>query len=147
MATLSEKIVQPVRPMRARMAKKKSLFLERFAETGNITQSARAAGIARTTIYLWLEHDDTFQSAFHDAEKQAIDVLDHACWTRAKDGVPIERSTYDRQGNLVAVEKRIEYSDSLAMFLLKSRDRAKYGDKVQSDSNVKIEGGYSDALA
>lgn len=134
METLQAQNTQGVRPMRARMAKKQTLFLQRFAETGNITQSALAADIARTTIYQWLEHSDAFQAAFRDAEKQAIDVLEYACWQRAKEGVPFERSTYDRQGNLVATEKRVEYSDRLAMFLLKARDRPKYGDKVQGDN-------------
>jgi hypothetical protein len=110
----------------------KALFLESFATVGNVTIAAQSAGIDRTTVYKWLEHSDDFQLAFRQAEVQAIDILEHAGWKRAVDGVTQEHGVYS-QGVQVAVETKIEYSDTLLMFLLKARDPKKYRDRVSID--------------
>lgn len=117
---------------RRQTAHLKALFLESFAESGNVTIAARAAGVDRTAVYKWLEHSDEFQLAFRQAEIQAIDILEHAGWLRAVEGVTQEHGVY-AQGMRVATETKIEYSDTLLIFLLKARDPKKYRDRVSID--------------
>lgn len=67
-----------VRTDRARDA-----FLETMALTCNVSESARSAGISRTTAYEWREADESFAKAWDAAEQEAADLLEKTAWDRA----------------------------------------------------------------
>ena len=76
---------------------KKAAFLEAFRTTGNVSGSARAAGMHRRTHYDWLEADAEYAVEFRDAKEDAIEHLEG-----------------------VARERAVNGSDVLMIFLLKS---------------------------
>ena len=67
-----------VRTNRAR-----DIFITTLAETCNVSESARAAGLGRTTAYEWREADAEFAAAWDEAEQTAIDKLEKVAWDRA----------------------------------------------------------------
>jgi Helix-turn-helix domain len=100
-------------------------FLDAYASTGNLSAAARLAGVNRTTVYQWEEHDETFAAAFREAGIQATEALEREAWRRAKDGIP---EPVFQHGKLVGTIQR--YSDQLLMFLLKARAPERYRDRV-----------------
>ena len=48
-------------------------FLAEFEQQANVSQSCRTVGIARDTLYQWLEHDETFTILYHQAKQIAND--------------------------------------------------------------------------
>src|SRR5947209_5670398 len=61
-------------------------FLKSFANTANVRASCMASNISRNTIYEWLEKDEQFSLRYHQAEKDATDLLLAAAWERAVKG-------------------------------------------------------------
>jgi hypothetical protein len=90
--------------------RKKRRFLEAYAENGNVTLSAQAAGVFRTTHYDWLEADPEYAAAFHQAEEESADRLEKIARDRAAAG-----------------------SDTLLIFLLKGIRPDKYADRLKVD--------------
>jgi catabolite regulation protein CreA len=69
------------------MRRCKKAFLDSFKMTGNISESADASGIARSTVYRWQEQDDEFAAGFREAEIKATECLESEARRRAVDGV------------------------------------------------------------
>lgn len=86
-------------------------FLEAYAKSGNVLASAQAAGVTRQWVYRYANAHPEFADAWHEAEQDAIDVLEAAARTRALSG-----------------------SDTLIIFLLKALRPEKYRERV--DVNV-----------
>jgi hypothetical protein len=87
-------------------------FLEALRETATVTEACRVAGIGRATAYRARQQDEAFAVAWADVEEESTETLESVAVQRAKDG-----------------------SDTLMIFLLKSRRPQKYRE------NVKIEHG------
>lgn len=104
---------------------KKELFLDSFAENANVMLSARAAGIHRSTVYEWLEHDQDFSIAFNLAKENAKDVLRAEIKRRAVDGW--EEEVYQLAQYAGTVRK---YSDTLLIFHAKAL-MSEYREKQQ----------------
>lgn len=102
-----------------------AIFLQTFEKTANMTISARAARVSRTTVYQWLEHNGPFALAYHQAEGIANDVLEAEAYRRAVSGVEKRRVIYYK-GDPVGEETVREYSDLLLIFLMKARMPGKY---------------------
>lgn len=100
-------------------------FLSVYAECGNISTAAAAAGVNRSAVYKWQEHDDTFVAAMKQAESHATELLEKEAWRRARDG--FAEPVY-QHGKLVGTVQR--YSDALLVFLLKARAPERYRDRV-----------------
>lgn len=81
-----------------------------FRKTGTVQAACEAASIARKTWYDWVANDSAFQEAVDEATDFVTDDLEKEAIKRAKEG-----------------------SDTLIIFLLKSRRRHIYGDKVTVD--------------
>lgn len=111
----------------------KKRFLEHFAEYGNVTAAAKAAGIERNTVYVWQERDDAFVAAFREAEIKATDVLESEARRRAVEGVVTETPIYIK-GELVNTIVETKYSDTLLIFLLKARAPEKYRERFDVTS-------------
>ena len=73
---------------RARKARLKALFLQKFAEFGVVTHAAEGAGIDRRLHYKWINSDEKFRLAFEEADKQFTDSCIKEAVIRGQDGRP-----------------------------------------------------------
>jgi hypothetical protein len=96
--------------------KRRRMFLESLAENGNVSVSARTAGIHRVTAYKWRRADPEFAAGWEEAIDISVDLLLEEARRRAHDGVD-EPVFY--QGEQCGAVRR--YSDSLLMFLIKGK--------------------------
>jgi hypothetical protein len=105
-------------------------FLAELAKSPNVSAAARAAGIGRKAAYAYRNADPDFASDWDDALEQSTDSLVGEAYRRAHEGT--ERPVYYKGAECGTVR---EYSDSLAVFLLKAHRREVYGDtsKVQAE--------------
>ena len=108
---------------------KKRAFLASFAVAGNVTVACEAAKVPRRTYYEWTEHDEDFARALTVAREEAAERLEEAARLRAVEGVRRETGVY-HQGQLVATEVEVKYSDTLLIFLLKGLKPEKYRDRL-----------------
>lgn len=109
---------------------KKELFLDSFAEDANVMSAARAAGIHRSTVYVWLEHDSDFSAAFNLAKETAKDVVKAEIKRRAIDGWKEEVYQLGHYAGTVR-----KYSDTLLIFHAKML-MPEYRDKQHIDLNT-----------
>lgn len=125
---------------RAQAAQLKKDFLDVFRLHGNISAACRAIGIGRRTVYDWQEQDDIFALGFREAEIESTERLEAEAYRRAHDGVVKTKGVY-YLGARIADEEVIDYSDTLLIFLLKARNREKYGDhaRITNDTAVSLE--------
>jgi hypothetical protein len=105
---------------------KKKAFLVAFAECGNVTQAAQAAGIVRQTHYEWLDSIPEYAELFELAKESAADKLEQEARRRAVQGV--EEVVY-YQGKEVG--RQLRYSDNLLMFMLKGERPEKFKDRTE----------------
>lgn len=110
--------------------RKKRAFLVAFCETGQINLSAKAAGCNRTVHYQWLHEDAAYRAAFEEATKVATGTLEDSAFRRARDGI---RRPVLYKGQQVTIKGEPlwehEYSDTMAIFLLKGLDPEKYRER------------------
>ena len=100
-----------LKPYEIRHQKKRALLVS-YSQTGNISESAETANVARSMHYDWLANDPAYASAFHRADEIFGDVLEAEARRRA-----------------------LKASDTMLIFLLKGQKREKYGDKVQNEQS------------
>lgn len=99
----------------AQVAQLKKKFLELYPECYTVTDTCRAIGIGRRTLYNWLSKDTAFAKDYEHAKEALADKLEKA-----------------------ALEKALaKESDTLTIFLLKGLKPDRYGDKMQH--NVAIQ--------
>ncbi len=92
--------------------KQKDVFFETLEKTLNISTAANAAKFSRNTAYHHKKHDSEFRARWDEVFEAALDDLELSTITRAKDS-----------------------SDTLAIFLLKTRRREIYGQDRASEQN------------
>lgn len=92
---------------------KKRAFIAAFRQEGVILHSYRKAGItSRTTVYDWLEADESFKRAFERAKEDFADDLEAELYRRVRDNT-------------------IKGKNDLALFCaLKGNRREKFGDNL-----------------
>lgn len=117
---------------RAQSAHLKKTFLASFRQHGNITLACRESGAPRREVYRWQEHDTAFSLAYKTAEIEATEHLEAEAHRRAVQGV--ERLKFYEGEPLVDPEtkefyREREFSDTLLIFLLKSRAPEKYRER------------------
>ena len=122
--------------LRAFTARKKKRFLEVLAQTSNVSEAARGAGLTRVQVCKIYEIDEKFAMAWRTAIDEAVDDLEHEARRRALDGTE-EPVFY--QGKECARVRR--YSDSLMLALLKAERPEKYKDRVASELSGELRGG------
>ncbi len=115
------------RKKRLSTKQKQHLFLEAFAEHGNVLLSAQKVGVHRTLVYKWLEHDEDFFFAFNQAKEDAKDVLRAEIYRRGKEGY--DEPVYHLGRYQGTVRK---YSDTLLIFHAKAL-MSEYREKSQVD--------------
>jgi N-methylhydantoinase A/oxoprolinase/acetone carboxylase beta subunit len=106
----------------------KPLFLSALRNSGNIRASCQAAGVTRQAAYKARERSQEFASQWDEALEEAIDTLEAAAWTRARDGV-VRRDPIMYQGQKVGEKVIVEYSDTVLIQLLKAHRPEKYRER------------------
>jgi hypothetical protein len=91
-------------------------MLEALALGMSPRRAANAAGVGRSTAYLWRQEDPEFAAKWDEAVAEGIDCLEDEAHRRAVEGV---KRPILRRG--VIVGETTEYSDKLLIFLLKRR--------------------------
>jgi len=117
-----------------RFGRAKHAFLESYAQWANITEACKCSGIARSTFYVWQEHDPKFAFAVQQAGEQATERLEKEAYRRATEGTPYKRTSY-WHGEPVGTDEKIEYSDQLMMLLLRARKPEIYREKLDVTVN------------
>lgn len=118
----------------SRTDRAREIFLATLAETCNVSEAARQAGIGRTCAYEWRNDDPAFAAAWDSAEQEAVDKLEREAWRRAVEGTD-KPVTF--QGMITATYK--EYSDRMLEILLKGHRPEKYAER----SKVEHSGGVT----
>ncbi len=103
---------------------KRRKFLEHYLKFCVVGKAAEAVGVARSTVYAWLEQSAEFKQLFESTKISIVEKLEQEAIRRAYIG--IERGVY-YQGERVALER--EFSDTLLIFLLKGAAPAKYRER------------------
>lgn len=114
-------------------------FLAELSRTANVTKSCELAGFERTAVYRRRNDDPEFATQFDAAYRAGYEVLEEMAAKRAFDGY--DQVTYDGEGNVVKIVE--QYSDALAMFLLKGNTDGKFRDRVETSSGDRKEGRFS----
>lgn len=110
------------------------IFLEALAETGMVTQAARAAGPTVEGFRLLRKKDEEFAALWMEALEEFRDKIESAAIKRAVEGV--NKPVYQLAQYVGDIT---EYSDSLMQLILKGHRPERYRERV--DMNQKIEGG------
>lgn len=109
-------------------SQKQERFLRELRKRANVTSAAKKAKIGRRTAYEWHTTDEDFAKAWDDALEEAMDGLEEAAWTRAKDGH--QRPVFQGGQHVGDVT---EYSDTLMITLLKAHRPDKYRERQQQE--------------
>lgn len=108
--------------------KRKELFLEYLREKPNITKAARWAGWTRQWVYVLRDEDPDFAKAWDEALEESVDLCEGELHRRAFDGTL--KPVY--QGGVKVGTVR-EYSDTLAIFLMKAHRPDKYREMTRTE--------------
>ncbi len=116
-------------------------FLAALSAAPNVSAACKSAGIARQTAYEAREKDPEFARLWDDALAVGVDDLAGECYRRARHGVA--RPVFYRDQ---VVGHVTEYSDTLAIFLLKSHRPEVYRETVRQEVSGGLEVGVAAAL-
>ncbi len=109
----------------------KKKFLTAFAEVGVVTYAARAAKVTRQAAYLARKIDPKFAARWDEAIEDSTQVMEAEAIRRAVKGTL--KPVFQKGEQVGSVR---EYSDTLLMFLLKSRRPPVYRDgQAQPDQS------------
>lgn len=107
---------RPTIAQNRRRRKAQDAFLNAYTKIGSIRAASEAVGVSWQSHYDWLDHEPDYAERWEAAQEGLTETLEKAAVERATVGS--ERGVYF-QGEKVGTERW--YSDSLLMFLLKSR--------------------------
>lgn len=105
-------------------------FLKAFEELGTISAACLDAKIPRRTVYNWRQEDEAFAVAWSEIELATTEEMEREAYRRGVKGV--EEPVFNRGLIVGSVQK---FSDTLLIFMLKSRRPDVYRE------NVKVEHG------
>lgn len=98
------------------IAVRRTCFIEMLRKTANVSRAAREAGLASSTVYRQRARSRSFAADWDNAVAEALDALEESVIQRVRDGT--EKPVY-YGGEQVGTVR--QYSDQLAMFVLKSK--------------------------
>lgn len=123
-------------------------FIAALRNSGNVRASCQAAGVERSTAYRAYKASPEFAAQWDEALEEAIDTLEAAAWSRARDGV-VRHEPIMYQGQKVAEKVIIEHSDSLMTLLLKAHRPEKYRERFDieiKDMRARAEVAVADVM-
>ncbi len=103
---------------------KLTAFCAALAETGIVGRACEAVSICRQTAYSWRDDDPEFAAAWDKAKNIGRTALEDEAHRRAFEG--LDKPIYQNGERVGAVR---EYSDTLAIFLLKAHFPEKYRER------------------
>lgn len=106
------------------------------------TAAAKAAGVARSTLFDWREKYPEFKARWLEAVEAGTDAIEDEMLRRAKDGV-LQPVFY--KGEQVAQVR--EFSDTLMIHTVNGRRPEKWRGKQQTDNNVNVNVSVTDDRA
>ena len=108
----------------------KKSFLDALSRIPNVSLACKMARISRRLPYAERQSKQWFREQWAAALARGIELLEAECWRRAYVGT--ERGVWmkDEHGQPVKVETVREFSDILAIFLLKAHAPHKYRDTL-----------------
>jgi hypothetical protein len=121
-----------------RTPEKELAFLSVLAATCSVTKACQAAGIeSRNTVYTWRAEDENFAERWDQAKRIGAEALEDEAMRRAFDGT--QKPVFHMGAECGTIR---EYSDTLAIFLLKGAMPEKY----RENSRVELAGGTKSEL-
>lgn len=105
---------------------KRAAFLAELSKVPNVTRAARLIGMSRRYMYEVREADEEFARQWDEAIDEGVETLEAEVHRRGFDGVD-KPVTF--QGMITDTYK--EYSDTLAIFLLKAHRPDRYRDNTK----------------
>lgn len=102
----------------------RATILAQLAAGYSMDAAARAAGVARQSVWQWRQEDPEFHAAFEQAYEQGTDVFEDEARRRAVEGT--DKPIYQR-GECVGTVR--EFSDGLLTLLLKARRPEAYRER------------------
>lgn len=119
----------------ARIADKSwwQVFLEALAEWPNVSRAARTAGVTRQTAYNHRDEFEDFAAAWDNALETGLDRWEEEAARRAFEGV---NKPVIYQGEIT--DTYLEYSDTLAITMLKAHRPDKYRERSEVKSDVDL---------
>lgn len=111
---------------------KQRAFLKAYTEELTITGAANRIGIDQTCHIVWKRISPTYRALFEDLKEYVVESLEGEVFRRAYHGV---QKTVYYQGEPCGIE--VNFSDTLAMFLLRAANPEKYRERSQMDMNIK----------
>jgi hypothetical protein len=129
------------RPTKEERQEAQGRFLKAFASNGNVRAACMVAGIDRSTIHYWAEHDEQFSMQYNLAKEDVNDAIRAEIYRRGMFG---EERYVVSQGKLVQGSdgKPLtirEKSDTLLIFHAKSR-MPEYREKQQMELSGTVAG-------
>lgn len=114
-------------------------FLYAYARSGVIRAGAQNARVAYNTVQRARRTNGAFAEAYAEAREMAIDLLEHAAWTRAIEGVTRKKAVYYKGKKVEGSEQEVtEYSDGLLKFLLIANRPERYRETIDHNHNVNL---------
>jgi hypothetical protein len=114
---------------------KKIAYIAAYSILGNVTYSAKCAGISPSTVYNWKKKDSDFKEQYEIADQAHLDYMEMEAQRRA-----IEGTSEDVYYKGEVVGHKSKYSDNLLKFLLEGKDPSKYGKTNRIEVNSSGEG-------
>ena len=115
-----------------RCDRKKALFIQTLATSGNITTSCAAAGWCRKSAYHHRDADPQFKELWEEALEVAVELLEAQARSLAIKGVD---EPVFQNGILVGHKRR--YSEKMLEILLKAHRPEKYRDNLKVEADIK----------
>lgn len=111
---------------------KKAAFCAALATTGgNVSRACQAIEIARQTAYEWRDEDPEFAAAWDKWKSIGLEALEDEAMRRALEGT--DRPVFHQGIECGTIR---EYSDTLAIFLLKGGMPEKYRERTETKHDV-----------
>ncbi len=104
-------------------------FLEALDQArGNVSDACEAVSIGRTAVYDWRKDDELFRAQWDAIVDKHMDALESEIYRRAYEGCNKPVFYQGEQCGSVT-----EYSDTLAMFILKGHRPEKYRENIKRE--------------
>lgn len=111
-------------------------FIEALADVPNVARACDVAHISRKTVYQERERSPRFLARWNEAITKGVERLEAQCWDRAGAGVKRNVWMKGADGEPRKVDEIREFSDTLAMFLLKAHHPDKYRETVHTRTEL-----------
>ena len=112
-------------------------FIKALIVHGGVTRAAKEAEVSRSVVYDRRDKDVDFNKAWEEALDCYADDLEIEARRRAVDGIVVEEVYEDDK----LIRKKLKYSDTLLIFLLKGARPEKFADhsKVEHSGAIQNE--------